>query len=383
MKEKGKPPSKPLPAAAEDKKQVRISQADVPSYSLTEAIKVVEAIFDNYGGKPTKPLNVAGAMNVSPQSSNFRQITGAAIAYGITDGGYNAPEIAISSLGKQIVAPTEEGMDLAAKRTAFLKPRVISEFAKKYDGHNLPRTDIAVNVLVEMGVPKERAEPVLALILDGAQSLGLIQEIKGKKYLDLQGEHQQTPAETLAQYSIDDANVAEEDAPVERSSTAATRQPEAQNPSSVEATRRLKRVFITHGKNKEFVEPIRKLLSFGELEAVVSVEKQTVSQPVPDKVMNDMRSCGAAIIHVDGELQLIDKDANSHVVLNPNVLIEIGAAMALYGRRFILLVKNGVQLPSNLQGLFEVRYNGDQLDGDATIRLLEAIRQLKEVPLTS
>jgi hypothetical protein len=31
---------------------------------------------------------------------------------------------------------------------------------------------------------------------------------------------------------------------------------------------------------------------------VVSVEKETVAKPVPDKVMDDMRSCGAAIIHV-------------------------------------------------------------------------------------
>jgi len=102
---------------------------------------------------------------------------------------------------------------------------------------------------------------------------------------------------------------------------------------------------------------------------------------VPDKVMGEMRSCGAAIIHVDAELRLIDKDAAEHVVLNPNVLIEIGAAMALFGRRFILLVREGVKLPSNLQGLFEVCYTGDALDGDATIKLLEAINDIKNHPM--
>ena len=92
-------------------------------------------------------------------------------------------------------------------------------------------------------------------------------------------------------------------------------------------------------------------------------------------------SCGAAIIHVEDELKLIDKDAKEYAVLNPNVLIDIGAAMALYGRRFILLVKDGVKLPSNLQGLFEVRYSGATLDGDATIRLLEAINDIKNQEL--
>jgi predicted nucleotide-binding protein len=67
--------------------------------------------------------------------------------------------------------------------------------------------------------------------------------------------------------------------------------------------------------------------------------------------------------------------------VNPNVLIEIGAAMALYGRRFILLVKDGVQLPSNLQGLYEVRFSGDKLDGDVTIKLLKAINEIKNYPL--
>ena len=65
------------------------------------------------------------------------------------------------------------------------------------------------------------------------------------------------------------------------------------------------------------------------------------------------------------------------------MLIEIGAAMALYGRRFILLVKEGIKLPSNLQGLYEVRYRGDALDGDATIKLLEAINDIKNHPLPS
>ena len=158
-------------------------------------------------------------------------------------------------------------------------------------------------------------------------------------------------------------------------------QPPPTTPGSATATATARRVFITHGKNRAFIDPVKKLLGFGEMEAVVSVEKPSVSQPVPDKVMNEMRSCGSAIIHVDAEQKVIDKEANEHTVVNPNVLIEIGAAMALYGRRFILLVREGVALPSNLQGLFEVRYDGNSLDGDATIRLLEAINDLKNHPI--
>jgi len=94
-----------------------------------------------------------------------------------------------------------------------------------------------------------------------------------------------------------------------------------------------------------------------------------------------MRTCGAAIIHVKEDMTLRDNDREEHKVLNPNVLIEIGAAMALYGRRLILLDKEGNVLPSNLQGLYEVRYAGATLDGDATIRLLEATNDIKNHPL--
>src|SRR5205814_9424795 len=93
------------------------------------------------------------------------------------------------------------------------------------------------------------------------------------------------------------------------------------------------------------------------------------------------RGSGAAIIHVDADRTITDKDGTEHVLLNPNVLIEIGAAMAFYGRRFILLVRDGVKLPSNLQGLFEVRYTGETLDAVSTIKLLEEIKDIKNYTL--
>src|SRR5437773_12456989 len=93
--------------------------------------------------------------------------------------------------------------------------------------------------------------------------------------------------------------------------------------------------------------------------------------------MDDMRSCGAAIIHVDAERTIIDKEGNEHVLLNPNVLIEIGAAMAFYGRRFVLFVREGVKLPSNLQGLFVVWYTGENLDANSTLSLLDSIKDIK------
>jgi predicted nucleotide-binding protein len=79
----------------------------------------------------------------------------------------------------------------------------------------------------------------------------------------------------------------------------------------------------------------------------------------------------------------MDLESKEVFALNENVLIEIGAAMALYGERFILLVKEGVKLPSNLQGIYEVRYAGDKLDGNETIKLMGSINDMKTKPLPS
>lgn len=362
--------------SAEKKKRVRISQADVPAFSLDDALRVALAIADNYASKPTKPLEVAAAMNLPPASTQFKMLAGSAIAYGLTVGGYNAAEISLTPLANRILSPLEEGDDLRAKREALLMPNVVGQFLNKYNGSPLPPQHIALNVIADMGVPKERSAGVYRLIVEGADTLDLLQEIKGKKYVNLDRRSLPTPM-AKSPTAANDAQDTKLEDPISHEPPPHLGNREASEQLNA-AQAQNRKVFITHGKNKEFVDPIKKLLSFGEMEAVVSVERQSISQPVPEKVMNDMRDCGAAIIHVEGEMTLLDSEAKEHIVLNPNVLIEIGAAMALYGKRFILLVKEGVKLPSNLQGLYEVRYTGEALDGNATIRLLEAINQLKK-----
>lgn len=359
-------------------KRTYLKQSDVPAASLDEALRIPQAILDHYAGKPTSPLYVAKALNVDPKGSQLKVLSGAAIAFGLIDGGAQAATISVTELAKSILRPKEEDADRVAKREAVLKPRIFGEFLRQYDSHPFPRQDIALNILEGMGVPRGKIGEVLDRLDTSARSVGFLEEINGKNYVSLQGFSRATNSD-----NADETNDGSEPEP------AALPRPLAISPTAIVNTRvttlataivddeRRRRVFITHGKNRDLVEPIKKLLEYGELEPVISVERQSVSQPVPEKVMDDMRSCGAAIIHVDADRTITDKEGHEHVLLNPNVLIEIGAAMAFYGRRFILLVRDGVKLPSNLQGLYEVRYAGDALDATATIKLLEAIKDIK------
>src|SRR5713226_10776528 len=160
-----------------------VSQNDVPGFSLEKALRIPRAIGDNYGYKPSTPLQVAKALEMQPSSGTFRTLTGAAIAYGLTSGGCKADTISITPLGLRIVRPTTEGDDQAAKREALLRPRVIREFLQKYDGAPIPKEDIARNVLMLQGVPTDRTHEVLNLITESAGELGFLKQIKDRTYV--------------------------------------------------------------------------------------------------------------------------------------------------------------------------------------------------------
>lgn len=383
-------------------KRAYVKQSDVPNASLADALRIPKAIDENFGGRATAPLQVALALKVDPGGSQLRVLSGASMAFGLIEGGAQAQTISLTPLARSILRPTSEEQDAAARREAVLRPRVFKEFLERYDNHAFPRTDIAINVLEELGVPREKCAEVLERLQESAKAAGFLQVGKDKTYVFLGDTVRTTPADPEQPETSDDAQAQQQDEPTEPAlptPAAGAVVPPAPAPlallttpggdSSHNATMaaavaddaRRRKVFVTHGKDKTFVDPIKRMLEYGELEPIVSVERTSVSKPVPDKVMDDMRMSGAAIIHVDAERTFNDGEGNEHVIINPNVLIEIGAAMAFYGRRFVLLVRDGVKLPSNLQGLFEVRYKGDTLDADATMQLLEAMREMKSLSL--
>jgi len=352
-----------------------VSQSDVPYCSLTQALKLVHTLADNFACSETSPLQVAQSLNVLPTTTSFRMLCGAAIGYGLTTGGYGAKTISLTELGKRIAKPTVDGDNLIAMKEAALKPRILRDFLKKYDSHKLPKKEIARNVIESMGVPSQKSEKVFYLILNTAEEAKLIFNIKSEKFVQLQ-EIKNSPI-----MSASPGDCTHQEAIQHEDNVTFLPNYQIDNDLSTYSQRKSQpnnRVYITHGKNRSFVPSIQDILKFGNFEPIISVERESVSKPVPDKVMDDMRSCGAAIIHVEAEKQISDEDGLEESILNPNVLIEIGAAMALYGKRFILLVQNGVNLPSNLQGLYLVKYDGEKLDADTALKLIKVFNSMKK-----
>lgn len=361
-------PTDPIPPS---KKRPYVSQADIPRMTLVQALRVPRALADHYGKKPTRPLDVAAALDMTPTSGTFRNLCGASVGYGLTEGGPNAQEIALTPAGLRIVAPLEDGADWLALRDAALTPTVLRSFLEKYDGSPLPGEKIAHNVLESLGVPASATGRVLAVIHDNAEHVGFLKVIKDKTYVDLGSSDRSSRAYSGASHDVSGFASDEEDSDGDT-------HPEPQFvPAAPGGPIRNRKVFISHGKSRRVVDQLKELLTFGDFEPVVTVERESVSKPVPAKVLDDMRMCAAGIIHVKPEERVLDKEGNEQYFLNQNVLIEIGAAMALYREHFILLVEDGATLPSNLQGLYEVRYSGDELGYDATMKVLKVLNQFK------
>ncbi|QSQ19183.1 nucleotide-binding protein [Pyxidicoccus parkwayensis] len=358
-------------------KRTYFKQADFPLFTLQDAQRVAAALVDDFGGKEGSPPDVAISMGVSPASSTWRDLAGAAIAYNLTEGGSNASVIKLLPLGKKLVAPEAEGEDIAARREAVMKPRIVMEFFEKYRRAKFPGDVIAVNVLKSLGMPPDRASTALDILKANGRYAGIIRDTPTGAFINLDSPSIPGPSVAMASGSSEAAGIEaiapaaapEETQPASASFLAANRLPPADMPN--------RRVFITHGKQKAIVSQIKELLSFGSFEPIVSVERESTAIPVPEKVFEDMRGCVAGVIHVGAEGKYLDRDGGEHTKINDNVLIEIGAAMALYGKKVILLVERGVSLPSNLQGLYRCEFEGDRLDYESTMKLLKTFNQFR------
>lgn len=93
----------------ETRKRSYVKQTDVPLATLDDALRVPKAILDNYAGQPTTPLKLAKALDLDPKGSQIRTLCGAAIAYGLTEGGAQAAAVSITDLAKRILRPLEDG----------------------------------------------------------------------------------------------------------------------------------------------------------------------------------------------------------------------------------------------------------------------------------
>ena len=86
----------------------------------------------------------------------------------------------------------------------------------------------------------------------------------------------------------------------------------------------------------------------------------------------------SAASHAGSEAEPMGENATPEEEVQDNGTTTRPAAdtnRVLYGDKFALVVEEGVDVPSNLQGLYECRYSGEELNMPATMELLKAMSE--------
>jgi predicted nucleotide-binding protein len=350
----------------------------MPNHALTEALKIPRAIIENYAGRAPRMLDVAVALNMSPRGGQFQRLTRSATRYGLIELDRKTSAVVTTELARRLVQSKDEKDALKARREATLRPSIIQQFLRYYDGERFPDDAIAKKMLIDMGISPADATHTLSVLTKNATDAGFFRTTdKGARYVDLKNGAPialRDNGESQAGMPLEDVEAGNPNSTIASNQPKAAIPLEGLTPAVPESKPQSKKVFITHGKNRGLLPDLKKLIAHGGFEPEIAIEHESVSKSVPDKVIDSMRECIAAVIVIDADRRLYTKDGKEEIILNGNVMIEVGAAMALYKRKFILLVQDGVQVPSNLQGLYQVRFKGEGLDLETGFKLLDILK---------
>ena len=178
--------------------------------------------------------------------------------------------------------PLKEGDDSIALKEAVMTPSILSEFYNQFDNNKLPKADIAYNILTSKGVPKDKVEATWDILKNNAKKAQILKIIGGNEYI-------------FINKSVEISTTPEIEVEVEDLGTTDTEETipadvlkkmniVAPNPTMVQAPIKKSKpnIFISHGQNNAtIVGQLKELLVYGQMEPVVSIEREaTTAIPV-------------------------------------------------------------------------------------------------------
>jgi hypothetical protein len=116
-------------------------------------------------------------------------------------------------------------------------------------------------------------------------------------------------------------------------------------------------IYLSHGKGTDAAMAIRTLVEALGLNSIRTADEPSLGRTIGIKVEENMRICRGGVFLFTGDqstsVTSASQDAvSSYIEGRPNVAEEFGRGTSVWGRRFCLILKEeGVDLPSNLQGI--------------------------------
>jgi len=327
-----------------------------------------EALMKN-SGLPLTPIEMAGALGISPGSSTLRVVNAAASAYGLITGTYKST-FKMAALGEKIVQPSSPEEKASALVAAALHPALFQRIFDHYKGKKYPESQYMANTLKrEFDVADTQADVFVDVFTSNARFVGLLVNTKGGEWL-VADASTAAPSASAAELAQDDEVY--DDEPSEDDDVAITI-PAADLAATPTRLKRPNKLFIGHGRNKKPLDQLTKTLRELGIPHVVAEDEPNTGRPISQKVRETMAQCGAAILIFSADVEYFDKDGGSIWRPSENVDHELGAAAVMYDDRVILFKEESISLASNFSGIGYIPFEKDKLDAKTNELLRELI----------
>ena len=328
-----------------------------PSYTLQESVSVAKAIYEVNAGLPFDRELLAGALGTTPKSSAFTMRLNASAAYGLTEGGYNDPDIRLTNLGETVVAGDGEDARARARVEAAMTPETFGGFYELLDGRILPQSEYLHNILQrQLGVRPDLAEECLGILQDNGEFAGIISEVDGGYLVRL------PDPDIAVQPVVAPGKIATElPTPYQTG-----RLPDA--PTHREPVRDAKkRIFIGQIGDSDAAKYVASMLEeLGISTASPQIPEGDADLLVPQNVSQAMRESSAAV--------LVFRSGDNAWSSRDKMIGMLGAASVLFDDRVVLLHESGEQLNIGLNELNHIEFDGE-CPGESGLKLLIALHK--------
>lgn len=310
-------------------------------------------------------LTLAELLNVSPASSNFRELVASSRFYGLTNGGINADVFSLTPLGDEATGG-DEVAQVAAYKQAVMNVSPYKTFFATFSNKKIPSATAFKEFLTRSAsVAAGRADECMQFILADAQTAGLARSMKGgAQYVDLSGTpptNVEDDEEAEDGLDLDAADAIDVEPKDEGDAT-----PGAEPTTPMPRNGRPKKVFIAHGKNRTPLDQLKNALDTFKVRYAVAIDEPNAGRPISRKVaalMRDECSSGIFIFTADERFAREIAGGETEEVWRPseNVVFELGAASILYENRIVIFKEKGVTFPSDFSDLGYIEFEKDQL----------------------
>ena len=324
-----------------------------PSYTLEDALSVAQTIHRENAGLPFDRELLARALGTTPKSSAFTIRLNASAAYGLTEGGYNDPDISLTELGGIAVSSENHIARVSALIQAAKYPDTFGRFYEMLDGKRLPRNANLRSILQrDLGVREDLTEECLRILHDNGEFAGIISEADGEYLVKLPDVD-----------NLPDAPEAAWSSTQEETGTRIPESPVYLDPA-VESTRN---IFIGHIGESDAAKYVATMLDeFGIHCASPEIPEEDTGFLIPEEISAAMKESSAAV--------LVFRSGDNAWSSRDKMIGMLGAASVLFEDRVVLLHEDGASLSINLDGLSHLDFDHDR-PGESGMGLLVALHR--------